>query len=385
MLTPISLVSFSILLAFSFPPALVSGYDCKQLNTLDHRCPDHNGPRTDYPNCLVEKFSVSAFIACADTKGPDAPQFSRTQDGDEETVGVIEVLTDALDTPGCTQCPLAGNIQKAAQQHGLGSFAKELCGLRPVDAGICCLRECLGEVGQEHSIEAFCNGRVTDLMTAPLVPTNCVSNKEKDDTTSDGGDTSDSDAGSGNGSSNGSNSREDSSTTTSSSGKDTSTSAAVVKTPSKTSSTIPTTSAMGNNAPATSTTSAPSTPQETPSVGAGSGRRATYLNRIQRLGFANISTQAVEWNIPKPDGFLSSRLRTVEDFGDPADEPVVDPQYYTTSVDKELLRSGVRRIEELMQTPAVKNVVEGKTPSKGLLVLCSDASDNDMDAEPLPV
>ncbi|KAL8798945.1 MAG: hypothetical protein Q9182_006267 [Xanthomendoza sp. 2 TL-2023] len=284
--TPNSLATFSILLALSLPSALVSGYDCNNLKTLDHRCPDHNGPRTSYPNCLVEKFSVSAFIACADVKGPDAPQFSRTQSGEQETVGVIDLLTGVLNTPPCSQCPLAGKIQKAAKEHGPGSFARYLCGLGPADAGICCLRECLGEVGQERSIEAFCSGRVTDLMAAPLVPTNCVSNRETDDTTGNGGGSSNSNTGSGNGSSGGGNGREDSTTRASTNDKNTSTSTAVVKTPSKTSSTVPITSSTGTNAPATGTTSAPSTPQDTPSVRAGSGQQAIHLNRIQRLGFA---------------------------------------------------------------------------------------------------
>ncbi|KAL8679069.1 MAG: hypothetical protein Q9186_004609 [Xanthomendoza sp. 1 TL-2023] len=76
----------------------------------------------------------------------------------------------------------------------------------------------------------------------------------------------------------------------------------------------------------------------------------------------------------------TSRGRITLASGDPADEPIVDPQYYTTSIDNELLRSGVRRVAELMQTPAAKEMVDGETPPKGLPVLGSDASDEDIDA-----
>ncbi|KAL8679073.1 MAG: hypothetical protein Q9186_004613 [Xanthomendoza sp. 1 TL-2023] len=273
-----SLASFSILFALSLPSPLVSAYNCDQLSTNNQRCRDHNGPGTSYPNCLVEEFSVSAFIACADVQGPDTPRFTRTEGGEQETVGVIELLTSALDTPSCSACPLAGNIRKAANEHREGSFAGYLCSLNPVDAGICCLGQCLGEVGQERSIEAYCRGRAAELMAAPLLPKTCVSNRETDDTTANnngdssggGGDTSNDD-GSGDGNATGS------------SDEDASMSSTVIERPSTIASTIPTTSPVGNNAATTSTTSAPSTPQETPNIGAGARRGAAY---IQRLGLA---------------------------------------------------------------------------------------------------
>ncbi|KAL8951388.1 MAG: hypothetical protein Q9222_002638 [Ikaeria aurantiellina] len=76
----------------------------------------------------------------------------------------------------------------------------------------------------------------------------------------------------------------------------------------------------------------------------------------------------------------TSRGRITLSSADPAEQPVVDPKYYTTLADKEMLRSGVRRIAELMQTPAAKEMVQGETPPRGKPVLGPDASDEDIDA-----
>lgn len=279
----------STFLALTLLPALVKSYDCGKLETIDRKCPMVPGPMASYPNCLVTEFSVSAFIQCADVKGPDAPQFGTTKKGKSGVVGALELLNDALNTIPCSYCPLAGNIRKAAEVKGLGNFATYLCNqFHPLDAEICCLRQCLNGVQQEHSIEAFCNGRVNDLTNAPLVPPNCVSNAISDGSTSDGSEASDSDTGSGNGSSN-SDTDSDDSSATSSRDKDTSTSAtaksSIANTPSTTSSTIPKTSPVA----ATSTTSTLSSPQEaqgTPNVGAKSGRRVIYIDSVRRLAFA---------------------------------------------------------------------------------------------------
>ncbi|KAL8652123.1 MAG: hypothetical protein Q9210_002874 [Variospora velana] len=248
-----------------------------------------------YPNCLVTKFSVSAFIACADVKGPAAPRFSSTQKGKSKNFRVLNVLTDALNTISCSYCPLAENIRNAADGRGLGDFASYLCNqFHPVDAGICCLRQCLQGVSAEHSIEAFCNGRVKDLMNAPLVPNNCVSNKVRDDPTN-GGDASsdsgvsDSNTDSGDESNSETNSNDSS---TSLSEEDTTTSTNVRSTanntPSTTSSTPFTTSPTTSGAAATGTTST-STLEEaqgTSNRGADSGRRATYADQVKRLCIA---------------------------------------------------------------------------------------------------
>ncbi|KAL8709489.1 MAG: hypothetical protein Q9220_005731 [cf. Caloplaca sp. 1 TL-2023] len=76
----------------------------------------------------------------------------------------------------------------------------------------------------------------------------------------------------------------------------------------------------------------------------------------------------------------TSRGRITLSSADPTGQPVIDPQYYTTLADMETMRSGVRRIAELMQTPAVKNVIEGETAPKGKPALSLDASNEDIDA-----
>ena len=65
---------------------------------------------------------------------------------------------------------------------------------------------------------------------------------------------------------------------------------------------------------------------------------------------------------------------------DPAAEPVVDPKYYSTRADKEMLRSAVRKIAQVMETSAARQVIEAETPPKGMPVLTSSASDEDIDA-----
>ncbi|KAI4220366.1 MAG: hypothetical protein L6R40_008683 [Gallowayella cf. fulva] len=299
MIIPRFLTTFSSsLLGLLLLPILAQSYDCGQLNTLDRKCPIVPGPIASYPNCLVTKLSVSAFIQCADVKGPNAPRFQAIKDGDSESVGVLDVLIDALNTVPCNYCPLAENIRKAADGRGLGDFATYLCKqFHPVDAGICCLRQCLKGVSAEHSIEAFCNGRVKDLMNAPLVPSNCVSNEVRDDPTNGGHTTSNSDTGSGNGVTGSNNQGSDSDTNSddssaSSSDQDTLISTSVTSSAnnasSTTSSTPSTTSTSVSNVAATGTTSA-SAPQEaqgTPNGGADSGRGATYRDQMKRLCFA---------------------------------------------------------------------------------------------------
>ncbi|KAL9598526.1 MAG: hypothetical protein Q9219_004428 [cf. Caloplaca sp. 3 TL-2023] len=244
------------------------------------------GPMVNYPQCLVRKDSVSAFIQCADLQGPDAPEFTLTEDGDANTVRTLELLTTTLaDTPSCGNCPLAANIRKASDEHGLGSFAKSLCQLHPVDAGICCLRECLGGLPQEHSIEAFCSGSVNDLMNAPLVPLNCISNKINGN------------AANGEGSSDSGTAKDDSSPIVSSNGEPTPTSvdkdSAADSPPSTTSSTVLETSPTVDTTVAIGTTSASSVSQETPSTGAGSRTRADSVHHMMRLGLAMLPMAAV--------------------------------------------------------------------------------------------
>lgn len=216
--------------------------------------------------------------------------FATTTGGESDTLTPLQVLTNALDTPACSACPLAGNIMRAAREHGaVRTFVGYLCQeLHPVDAGICCLRQCLNGVPQEHSIQAFCDGKVGDLMDAPLVPTNCVSNAEGGGATTDDGagsndDNNTSGGGGGAGSSDGSETGGDNSSgaAAASSVIDESTPATVESssvestTPSATSST----SATGTTSP----TTPQSTPQATPNVGADARK---HVDRLKRLGFA---------------------------------------------------------------------------------------------------
>ncbi|KAL6716707.1 hypothetical protein ACLMJK_006275 [Lecanora helva] len=64
----------------------------------------------------------------------------------------------------------------------------------------------------------------------------------------------------------------------------------------------------------------------------------------------------------------------------PIAEPVVNPQYYSTLADKEMLRSGVRRVAELMESSAGREILEHETPPRGMPALTSSASDEDIDA-----
>ncbi|KAI4223283.1 MAG: hypothetical protein L6R36_005548, partial [Xanthoria steineri] len=174
----------SIILAISVLPTLIEGYDCRNLEVYANRdkCATFQGstvpgPMILYPMCLVSELSVSAFIQCADVQGPDAPTFGTTRGGNAKEVMVLDLLKEAVVTPACSNCPLAKNIQDAANRHGPNpNFAEYLCDrFRPVDAGMCCLQQCLRGIQPEHSIEAFCSRKFPDLTTAPLIQ-NCPSN-----------------------------------------------------------------------------------------------------------------------------------------------------------------------------------------------------------------
>lgn len=286
------------------------------------------GPAVSYPKCLVTKFSVSAFIQCADVKGLNAPQFSMTVGGEKKSVGVIQLLTAALDTVACSSCPLAENIRRAADEYNKYSrenFVKYLCNqYHPTDAGMCCLRRCLNGLQPERSIEAFCRYNVNDLMIEEAIcsarvtgssngvsdsGTNGDSGFQNSATTNDGG-VSDSgtngdsgfqnnattDNGGVSDSDTGSN---DSSATVPSGEGDFPTSkitdSSDDSTPLTTSATRSTTSPTVDDATAINptSTSAPQEAQGTPNEGTDSGRRATYVDRVKRFGFAVLPIIAV--------------------------------------------------------------------------------------------
>ncbi|KAI4087377.1 MAG: hypothetical protein LQ339_008911 [Xanthoria mediterranea] len=282
----------SIILAISVLPTLIEGYDCRNLEVYANRdkCPTFQGstvpgPMVLYPMCLVSELSVSAFIQCADVRGPDAPTFGTTRGGDAKQVTVLELLKEAVVIPACSNCRLAKNIQDAANRHGPNpNFAEYLCDqFHPVNAEMCCLKECLHGIQPEHSIEAFCSRRFQDLTTAPLIQ-NCPSNAVAVSPTDDESISSDGVSGS-----------DDPSATRSStddedpsSDDDPSSSAVAESSIDKPSSarsfTVPTTSptaAIGTTSPSSSS---PET-EGTPNAGADSGRLAIHTDRVKRLAF----------------------------------------------------------------------------------------------------
>ena len=75
----------------------------------------------------------------------------------------------------------------------------------------------------------------------------------------------------------------------------------------------------------------------------------------------------------------TSRGRITLASDDPLADPIVNPKYYSTLADKEMLRSGVRRVAQIMESPAAREVIECETPPKGAPVLTSSASDEEID------
>ena len=64
---------------------------------------------------------------------------------------------------------------------------------------------------------------------------------------------------------------------------------------------------------------------------------------------------------------------------DPALEPVVNPRYYSTSADRHILRTAVRRAMQVIETPAFQTVVEVETPPQSMPTLTSHSSDEEID------
>ena len=64
----------------------------------------------------------------------------------------------------------------------------------------------------------------------------------------------------------------------------------------------------------------------------------------------------------------------------PEDPPVVDPAYYATQTDKVMLRSAIRNILRVMETPAMQDVIECESPPEGYSPLTSKSTDSEIDA-----
>ncbi len=278
-LTALSGIFFALCLL----PTPVNSYDCAALANTNTCDPGLPGPQSSYPECLVQQFGASAFIECASQKG--APKFAGKDDDGPTTVSALDVLTSVLSMPSCDGCPLAQNImsvkENTAPSPDFVNFGKNLCQkINPTDAGMCCLQKQCLDGTREHSIHAFCEGNVDDLMNAPLLSSSCVSNFVAVDDGSGDSDSSGGDSGS---------SDDDPSTAAASSSSSSDVSTTKASSPSSDPTPVATsaiTPPVANSATTTSATSTSPTPQATPTAntGAVSVRRATFVDLLKRLG-----------------------------------------------------------------------------------------------------
>ncbi|KAL9634624.1 MAG: hypothetical protein Q9164_003983 [Protoblastenia rupestris] len=61
------------------------------------------------------------------------------------------------------------------------------------------------------------------------------------------------------------------------------------------------------------------------------------------------------------------------------DNSIVDPRYFTTEHDRTVLRAGMRRALQAMESPALKDYIQGETPSLGMPPITSTSSDAELD------
>jgi choline dehydrogenase-like flavoprotein len=66
---------------------------------------------------------------------------------------------------------------------------------------------------------------------------------------------------------------------------------------------------------------------------------------------------------------------------DPAENPIIDPNYYATETDRHVMREGFRMLSRVMfETPDGKELVEGEHTPPGYPIIGTDASDEEIDA-----
>lgn len=66
---------------------------------------------------------------------------------------------------------------------------------------------------------------------------------------------------------------------------------------------------------------------------------------------------------------------------DPADAPRIDPNYYATEADRYVVRTGLKKMAQiLLETNAGRDIVEKEIVSSGLVPLTPDSTDEDIDA-----
>jgi choline dehydrogenase-like flavoprotein len=65
---------------------------------------------------------------------------------------------------------------------------------------------------------------------------------------------------------------------------------------------------------------------------------------------------------------------------DPTSDPSIDPNYLATHADKSIMRQAVRRMLQIMETPAAQAFIEGEVAAPGCPTLTSQSPDSDIDA-----
>ena len=103
------------------------------------------------------------------------------------------------------------------------------------------------------------------------------------------------------------------------------------------------------------------------------GPMAQGPNRSVPMDGSHISTIALLY---QPTSRGSIKLSSAN----PEDPPVVDPAYYATQADKTMLRSAVRNILRVMETPPMQEIIECESPPEGYPRLTSKSTDSELDA-----
>lgn len=75
----------------------------------------------------------------------------------------------------------------------------------------------------------------------------------------------------------------------------------------------------------------------------------------------------------------TSRGRLTLPSLDPTADPLIDPNYYATEVDRAVLRYALRRNLAAMETPAGQSMIEGEFPPKDYPTLSSNSTDEELD------
>jgi choline dehydrogenase-like flavoprotein len=66
---------------------------------------------------------------------------------------------------------------------------------------------------------------------------------------------------------------------------------------------------------------------------------------------------------------------------DPTVPPLIDPNYYSTELDRAVIRAGIRQVTGLfLDTPEGREIVESEFPYKGLAPLTAQSTDEEIDA-----